>query len=347
MTQLGKEASIGKALQKLKGLAVDKVPSAYSAAKRYVARNPRLSGVLPDGVKKIKANKAGDIASYVNPKTGYKHTKDAPSLLTTIGSAAATSPRLLKNPKLDKWSKRGYLATLLGSGASAVNDANDQRVAYDKDVQASADVVRGKGKDVIADLVEQGKSSNLIKRLLGFSKYRIPDTHVLSALNPTLTPASRSATKEAILASIHGFFGRDKAPVTLTKALFKPPVVTSGIIGDTVKNYLGKPRTAPQMLKNVVTDALTPEAVAKMKATPKGRLTLALLRKAQNMDPEKVSQHMETAQDKWEQSEELRTRAKQTYDLAKRLKARRATQLRHADLLRQQEAAAALEQPTQ
>jgi len=280
--------------------AQEKAPSAYKAAKRYLARNPVTADALPQGAKKVK-RKGDTVMSYIDPKTKYRHTKEAPSLLTTIGSSATSSPRVARNPTIDRWIKRIYLGSLAGSAAKKGHEANKERLRYDGEVQSEANKLRGKGRNTLADIVEQGKSGNMVKRIMGINKYKIPASHLLAPLNTLATPVARSGLKEALIAGLHRLVGSER-PVSRPKLLFKPPVVSSGIIPRTIRSFLGKPRTPVESMQTVLRESITPQKEVELAKTPKGRILLEVMNRAKTANPETIEEGVNIAQDQWEKT---------------------------------------------
>jgi hypothetical protein len=278
--------SIGKFMRRLSG-----EPITYEGTKRFITRRPGLDDVVPEGAKKVKTSESGDVLSYIDPSSGYKHTEKAPSLLETIGITAVSSPRFLKNPKHDKWSKRGYHGIIAAGAGKGVYDANKQRTQHDEKVQNIADDLRGGGYNVLADLAEQGKSGNVASRLAGQNEYMIPKDHFLAPLNYILDNLNKSAVKEAILQTLHKMVGNKPTAgggatgglASKSKILFKPPVQSSGLPGRVTRNIIGKPKSGLEVGQSILEESLTPEAAEKMNETPNGRIISTVLEKAKSM----------------------------------------------------------------
>jgi hypothetical protein len=288
---LMKEASVGRLVTKALATTTKKKPITYSGTKRYLSRRPELADILPEGAKKIKTDKAGDLMSYVDPTSGYKHTAKTPSLLETIGHTSLNAPRIFKNPKHDKLSKYLYRGSMGVLAGKTMHDVNEKRTQYDTNVQGEADKTRSKGHSVLADLMEQGKSGNVVSRLLGLNDYVIPEDHFLAPLNYILNNLNRSAVKEGATYAVHEAAG-NKTPGAATdkaKMLFKPPVVSSGLPGRTARNILGEPKSGVEMGQTVLQESVTPEAAEKMVETPNGRIILNILEKAKSL-PAKEAQ---------------------------------------------------------
>lgn len=304
---LNKEAGIGKVIKSVTKNAPKKkakLPS-YNNVKRYLSRNPALPDVIPEAAKKIKKNKAGDVTSFLNPKSGYKHTKDAPSLLSTIGNTAIKSPRLFKNPSLDKGSQLAYKGLLAAGAGKGIYEGNEKRMAHDTNVQSKADTLRGYGQDTLADLTEQAKSGNVLSRLIGQNKYKIPEGNFLEPLNNILGDANMHGVKEALKYGAHEIGGNTQKDPRILKKLFKPPITSSGVVGKTVSNVLGEPKSQTQVGQSILKSALTPENVAKMSKSPNGRIILAVLQQAKTIPADKIEEYTSTklqqAKQLWEE----------------------------------------------
>jgi hypothetical protein len=313
---------IVKNVAKVTADAPSKASNKYQNVKRYLSRNPALSDKLPEGAKKIKKNMAGDTLSYIDPSSGYKHTKDAPSLLETVGKASVNSPRLFKNPKLDNISKRVYQGGMVGLAGKGAYDINEKRKQYDSNVQQEADKIRTHD-ETLADLTEQAKSGNVVSRLVGQNKYQIPKDHFLAPLNYLMDDANKSAAKEGLMAASHEAVGNKQKEIDKVKMLFKPPVTSSGVIGKSLSNVIGEPKSPARIGKDILKSSITPEADEKMSQTPNGRIILEILKKARDYPAEEAQEfiykNIGQARSLWEQ---LKRRGKLTAEeIERRVKA--------------------------
>lgn len=319
---MSKEAAPGvdkavKAGTKLAGVlknVLKKAPDKYEKLKRYAARAPEIpkefAKDVPKGAKKVKfdtTNKTDvlnwPVLQYVDPKTGYKHVAKAPSLLETLGKTLTKSPRIFKNPKLDKWMQRGYKGSLAAAAAKGGYDLDQLRREYDKSVQERADKFKGMGQDVLAKLTEQGKSMNIFKNLLGTNKPVIDRDHFLAPLNSLISPGTRAAAKEGLTTAAHQLAGTKWEDKGILKTLFKPPIQSTGVLGESARGYLGKPRTRMESLQKIMQGSITPEAQLEMASTHRGRIMLEIFRIASKLPAQQAAdftaRELSRAQLKW------------------------------------------------
>jgi hypothetical protein len=287
--------------------AGNRAKPAYNATKRFFSRRPAIvDEFAPSTAKNVKIDPTGAAKSYVDDVSGYKHTREAPGLLTTARSTLLNAPRIFKNPKADRAMSQAYKAFLGYQGVNKGRELNKKRVAHDQAMQQKAQEATS---PEVSAVYNQLTSGNVAKRMVGQGGSFFPDDSPLEPLNTLLDEAMGPAVEEAAKRGVYDTLRTQSGPLIsaetpikdTAKVISKPPLLSSGILQRIAGKVVGKPSNDIEIAQNVLNKSLTPEVREEMGSTLRGRQILTLIDAARKLPPEQSQEFLDKSLQLYEQ----------------------------------------------